>query len=47
MSKRSCNRHDDCDKAAQQWLTDHPGTKPWQIPVNFHCYDDDCEDCFG
>lgn len=41
---RSCNRHDDCDKAAEEY-TKQTG-KPY-TPANFHCYDDECPDCFG
>ncbi len=44
---RSCNRHDDCDKANGEWLSKHPGKNFWEIPANFHCHDDECEDCFG
>ena len=42
---RTCNRHFDCDKADKEWLERHPNEK--YIPMNFHCHDDDCEDCFG
>lgn len=40
-----CNRHGDCVAANAKWLAEHPGQR-W-IPANFHCHDDDCEDCFG
>jgi hypothetical protein len=43
--QRVCNRHSDCDKAEREWLKAHPNSK-W-CPVNFHCHDDECEDCFG
>lgn len=43
--KRECNKHNDCNEADKKWLTDHPDKK--YIPVNFHCHDDECEDCFG
>jgi hypothetical protein len=44
---RSCNRHDDCEAANAKWLSSHPGRNRWEIPVNMHCHDEDCEDCFG
>ncbi len=44
---RSCNRHVDCKAANDRWLRDHGTTKRWKIPVNFHCHDDCCEECFG
>jgi hypothetical protein len=44
-TKRSCNRHDDCDKANAEWLADH--TKERFAPFNIHCHDENCEDCFG
>lgn len=53
MPRRSCNRHDDCDAAeaakgfrfrfTASGLVDN---RP-PAPANFHCHDDDCEDCFG
>ena len=45
--KRSCNRHEDCEEANRKWLERNPGNERWMIPVNFHCHDEDCEDCFG
>lgn len=42
--KRSCNRHQDCDEAERKRLEKYPGTT---TPLSFHCYDDECEDCFG
>jgi hypothetical protein len=39
--KRSCNRHDDCDKADIE--TKARGGNP----LISHCNDDTCEDCFG
>jgi hypothetical protein len=44
-AKRSCNRHDDCDQAAKDWLLNHHMEK--YVPVNFHCHNDECEECFG
>ncbi len=41
----SCNRHDDCKKAEEQWFKDHPDKK--YLPVDFHCHDECCEECFG
>lgn len=42
--KNRCNRHADCAGAAEAYkakcLVDF-------VPANFHCYDEDCEDCFG
>lgn len=43
---KTCNRHNDCDEANKEWLRKYPGPI-WSIPPNFHCHDDDCEDCFG
>lgn len=40
----SCNRHSDC-KAASEEYRKHTGQK--FVPVSFHCFDDECEDCFG
>ena len=42
---RSCNRHQNCDEANQEWLVAHPAEK--FVPFSFHCHDEDCEDCFG
>lgn len=44
---RQCNRHNDCDQANRDWLASNPGKQYWEVPVNMHCHDDDCEDCFG
>jgi hypothetical protein len=41
---RSCNRHIDCGLAVQMWKDKHNGEGPG---FNFHCHDDECEDCFG
>ena len=41
----SCNRHSDCDKANTEWLERHPGQI--FVPVDFHCHNDECEECFG
>jgi hypothetical protein len=40
---KSCNRHDDCDQAAAKYRERH-GRDPG---VNFHCWDECCEECFG
>lgn len=42
---KSCNRHEDCDKAEKEWLERHPCAR-W-TPVDFHCHDECCEECFG
>lgn len=42
--KRSCNRHDNCDEAERKRLERFPGTS---VPPTFHCYDEECEECFG
>ena len=39
---QSCNRHDDC--AAAEAREREKGRTGF---VNFHCYDETCEDCFG
>jgi hypothetical protein len=39
----SCNRHNDCKAATEKFERDN-GRKPG---FNFHCHDDECEDCFG
>lgn len=41
----SCNRHDNCIQAEKDWLNNHHMEK--FVPCNFHCHDDECEDCFG
>ena len=41
---RSCNRHADCNEAERLRIERYPGTL---VPANFHCHDDECEDCFG
>ena len=43
---RSCNRHVNCDKAEEE-VMQRRGIRRDQITVNFHCYDNDCEICFG
>lgn len=43
--KTGCNRHKDCKIADTIWREKHPDEK--FIPLNFHCHDDECEDCFG
>ena len=40
-----CNRHDDCNAADAKYREKNPGAK--YIPLNFHCHDDECEECFG
>lgn len=42
---KSCNRHQDCDEATKNWLTSHPGEI--FTPMDFHCHNDECEECFG
>lgn len=39
---RSCNRHSNCDEGEAKAKADvrEPG-------ANFHCWTEDCEDCFG
>ncbi len=44
-TKKTCNRHDDCDDANAKYLIRHPEEK--FVPYSFHCYDDECPDCFG
>lgn len=39
-SKRSCNRHSDCEKADVE-------AKARGAYAASHCHDDECEDCFG
>ena len=43
--ERSCNRHVDCTIAEEEWLRKNPDYV--RIGPNFHCHDEDCEDCFG
>ena len=43
--ENSCNRHSDCAKANEEWLSKHPSEK--YIPASFHCHNDECEECFG
>lgn len=40
---RSCNRHSNCEKAEEEYRQ-RKGREPG---FNFHCHDDECEDCFG
>src|SRR5208337_2169933 len=47
VAKTSCNRHADCEKAEEELLARNPGMKKSDIHLNFHCHDDECEDCFG
>lgn len=42
-NRRSCNRHDDCTKAEEEFKAEN-GRAPG---FNFHCHDEECEDCFG
>jgi hypothetical protein len=42
--RNSCNRHSDCAAATENWKRNHNGQLPG---VNFHCHDEECEDCFG
>lgn len=44
---RSCNRHNDCDKAEEEVLARNPGKTRLDISLSFHCHDEACEDCFG
>jgi hypothetical protein len=46
-SFRSCNRHSDCQKAEDELLARNPGKTKVDININFHCHDEECEDCFG
>jgi len=45
--KRTCNRHFDCDEAEAKVLARNPDMKKIDIGFNFHCHNDECEDCFG
>jgi hypothetical protein len=47
LPRNSCNRHVDCEMAVQVWLERYPGKTRRDLPVSFHCHDDECEDCFG
>ena len=47
LGKRSCNRHFDCEDAEAKVLARNPGMKKIDIGFNFHCHNDECEDCFG
>lgn len=42
--RRSCNRHDDCDKFDKEYKEKY---KVDFVPYNQHCHDEECEDCFG
>lgn len=41
---KGCNRHRDCKAADEAYKTKHGVAF---APVNFHCRNEDCEDCFG
>lgn len=43
-ANKGCNRHRDCKAAEEAWRVKTGGTF---IPANFHCRNEDCEDCFG
>ena len=43
---RSCNRHDNCDRAEDEVMA-RRGITRTEIHSSFHCHDDECEDCFG
>jgi hypothetical protein len=43
-TRKSCNRHNDCDLAETKWRNTHTDR---YLPIYFHCYDDECEECFG
>lgn len=53
VPQRSCNRHVDCDDAERRngyrprFTERAPDDNRPLTPANFHCHDDDCEDCFG
>jgi hypothetical protein len=40
---KSCNRHNNCQAASAKYVAEN-GREPG---VNFHCWSEDCEDCFG
>jgi hypothetical protein len=44
---RSCNRHEDCSEAEERYMKRNGITERYEIPLGFHCHDDECEDCFG
>ena len=44
---RSCNRHQDCTAAENDWAVRNPDKQKHDIPASFHCYDNCCEECFG
>lgn len=44
---RSCNRHFDCEKAEAEWLERNPKKSRYDIHADFHCHNDECEECFG
>ena len=41
----SCNRHDDCAAATTAFTAKYG--RPPNLGSGFHCYSEDCEDCFG
>jgi hypothetical protein len=47
--KVTCNRHVDCDAAEAEVLKKYPTLYLTRndIGLNFHCHDEECEDCFG
>ena len=44
LARKGCNRHEDCAAADEAYQKKHKTTT---VPVNFHCHDEGCEDCFG
>ena len=48
--RNTCNRHFDCEKAEKEYLDrkkDDPSHYSQFIPLDFHCYNEECEECFG
>lgn len=41
-TSRTCNRHVDCDAAEYDYLL-----RQGKLPIDFHCHDECCEECFG
>lgn len=44
--ENTCNRHDDCEAETLRWMARNKA-KRWELPADFHCHSDDCEECFG
>lgn len=43
----TCNRHNDCEAATKAYIERRKLKHAWEMPVDFHCHNENCEECFG